>query len=115
MAAPCKHPPSLWSLQAKLTASAFRRVELSIVLTRVAIDNFRCFVKFDHRLAGCELLLGGNGTGKSSLIDALVSLRQFAVFGADLLEKIFSQRTRWLDQPHMNFEIEPLIEGGHYR
>ncbi len=87
------------------------------MLTRVYIDNFRCFEKFEHKPARRELLLGANGSGKSSFIDALLLLRQFAVFGEDLLEKIFSQRTRWLQQPHMNFEIDAELDGAkyHYR
>ena len=85
------------------------------MLTRVYIDNFRCFVNFEHKPARRELLLGANGSGKSSFADALFLIRQVAVFGEDLLDRIFTQRTRWLQQPHMNFEIDALIGGAIYR
>ncbi len=85
------------------------------MLTRVYIDNFLCFEKFEHKPARRELLLGANGSGKSSFVDALLFLRQFGVFGQDLLDKTFSHRTRWLQQPHMNFEIDALLDGGIYR
>jgi len=42
------------------------------MLTRLYIDNFRCFVNFEYRPARKQLILGGNGSGKLSLLDALV-------------------------------------------
>jgi predicted ATPase len=41
---------------------------LSQMLTRLYIDNFRCFVKFEYRPARTQLILGANGSGKSSPI-----------------------------------------------
>ena len=37
------------------------------MLTRIYIDNFRCFVNFEYRPERKQLLLGANGSGKSSL------------------------------------------------
>jgi predicted ATPase len=85
------------------------------MLTRLYIDNFRCFVNFEYRPARKQLILGRNGAGKSSLLDALLFVRQFAVKGdnADGFQ-ILSQRTRWLNQPQQTYEIEAALEGGRY-
>ena len=37
---------------------------------RLYIDNFRCFAKFEYRPARRQLILGANGSGKSSLVVA---------------------------------------------
>jgi predicted ATPase len=85
------------------------------MLTRVYIDNFRCFEKFEYRPARKQLILGGNGSGKSTLMDALFRLRSFAVRG-DQINDVFgmSQRTRWLNQSLQNFEIAAALDGQSY-
>jgi predicted ATPase len=86
------------------------------MLTRLYIDNFRCFEKFEWRPGRKQLILGRNGTGKSSLMDALLSVCNIAVRG-ERVDQWFklSQRTRWLDQPEQVFEIEAQLKGGNYR
>ncbi len=86
------------------------------MLTRLYIDNFRCFEKFEYRPARKQLILGGNGSGKSTLIEALVRLRSFAVHG-DRADELFglNQRTRWLDQNSLTFEIEAELDGDRYK
>ena len=85
------------------------------MLTRFYIDNFRCFVNFEHRPARRQLILGANGSGKSSFLDALLMLRKFVVEG-DFLDSllILSQRTRWMDQPRVTCELEAALDGGRY-
>jgi predicted ATPase len=85
------------------------------MLTRFYIDNFRCFVNFEHRPASRQLILGANGSGKSSFLDALLMLRQFVAKG-DILDDfpILSQRTRWLGQPKLTCEVEAALDGGRY-
>lgn len=85
------------------------------MLTRLYIDNFRCFANFEHRPARRELILGRNGSGKSSLVDALLLVRQFVVKGDALDDHyLLNQRTRWLEQRRLTFELEAEIEGGKY-
>jgi energy-coupling factor transporter ATP-binding protein EcfA2 len=86
------------------------------MLTRLYIDNFRCFVGFEYRPGRTNLILGRNGSGKSSMLDALLSLRQFAARG-DRAGDVFSlsQRTLWNDRPYQTFEIEATINGLCYR
>jgi len=88
------------------------------MLTRLYIDNFRCFVGFEYRPGRTNLILGRNGSGKSSMLDTLSVLRQFIVRG-DRAEDLFmlDQRTRWESHPDQSFEIEATIADGtyHYR
>lgn len=46
------------------------------MLTNITLDNFKCFQHLSLRLGGLTLLTGNNGTGKSSLIQSLLLLRQ---------------------------------------
>lgn len=85
------------------------------MLTRLYIDNFRCFEKFEWKPGRKQLILGRNGTGKTSLMDALLFLSNVAVRG-DRVERWFKlgQRTRWLDQPQQSFEVEAQLSGQKY-
>ncbi|MGC9999539.1 MAG: AAA family ATPase [Bryobacteraceae bacterium] len=85
------------------------------MLTRLYLDNFKCFVNFEHRPARKELILGRNGSGKSSLLDAVLLLRQFIAKG-DVFDDYFilAQRTRWLDQRQITGELDAELGGGKY-
>lgn len=47
------------------------------MLKRLYIDNFRCFVNFEYKPERKQLLLGANGSGKSSLLDAVRAVQAF--------------------------------------
>lgn len=85
------------------------------MLRRIYVDNFRCFVNFELELERKILLLGMNGSGKTSVFDLLSSLRQFVVEGA-LLEDVFASGTvtRWQNLPEQTFELEIEGNGGTY-
>jgi predicted ATPase len=51
------------------------------MLNRVALANFKCFRKQSVALAPLTLLTGVNGTGKSSVMQALLALRQSQIHG----------------------------------
>lgn len=61
-----------------------------------------------------QLILGGNGSGKSSLLDALLRVRQVAIQGGWIDDLYTDQSTRWLIQPQETFEIEAQLEQGTY-
>jgi len=82
------------------------------MLTRIYIDNFRCFVNFEYRPERKQLLLGANGSGKSSLLDAIRRLKWF-LRGE---ENPFTQstRTRWRDEPLQVIEVEASLSGDRF-
>lgn len=51
------------------------------MINSVYIDNFRCFSDFTYSPGGFELLLGENGSGKTSVFDVLESLRDIVTKG----------------------------------
>jgi len=82
------------------------------MLKRLYIDNFRCFVNFEYKPERKQLLLGSNGSGKSSLLEAIRAIKDF-IQGA---ESPFTQstRTRWQDSPFQVFEVEALLDEKDY-
>ena len=52
------------------------------MLRRVHLSNFKCFGRLDLEFAPLTLLCGVNGMGKSSVLQALLVLRQSAAAGA---------------------------------
>jgi predicted ATPase len=85
------------------------------MLTRLEIDNFRCFEGFVWEPARKQLILGANGCGKSSMMDALTNLRRF-VAGDAKVEELFPlrERTKWLDRAEQKFGIDAMIAGETY-
>jgi predicted ATPase len=82
------------------------------MLTRIHLDNFRCFVNFDYSPERKQLLLGPNGSGKSSLFSAIRFLKRFIKGDENPFTQ--STRTRWLDLPLQVLEIEALLEKQKY-
>lgn len=82
------------------------------MLTRVYIDNFRSFVNFEYRPERKQLLLGANGSGKSSLLDAIRYVKRFIEGDENPFTQ--STRTRWQDKPLQVVEIEALLDGKRY-
>jgi predicted ATP-dependent endonuclease of OLD family len=62
------------------------------MITRLYIDNFRCLVNFELRLDETNVLLGPNGTGKTSVLDALRRIQALVARGARVDEE-FRRRT----------------------
>jgi predicted ATPase len=83
------------------------------MLTRIYVDNFRCFVNFEYRPEQKQLLLGPNGSGKSSLLDAIRFVKAFVCGEENPFTP--STRTRWQDRPLQVFEIESLLGGQLYQ
>jgi predicted ATPase len=78
------------------------------MLKRLYIDNFRCFLNFEYKPERKQLLLGENGSGKSSLLDAILFVKWFIEGGESRFTQ--STRTRWQDVPLQVFEIEALLD-----
>ncbi|MGC9224849.1 MAG: AAA family ATPase [Terracidiphilus sp.] len=82
------------------------------MLKRLYIDNFRCFVNFEYKPERKQLLLGANGSGKSSLLDSIELLKDF-LRGIDN-PFLATTTTRWLKLPEQVFEIEASLDGKAY-
>ncbi len=77
------------------------------MLTRLYVDNFRCLVNFELKLDRMALLLGANGSGKTTVFDVLRRLQRF-LLGDQNVRVSFptSSLTRWQNQPSQLIELE---------
>ena len=82
------------------------------MLTRLYIDNFRCFVNFEYRPEKKQLLLGSNGSGKSSLLEAIRCVKSFIAGEESPFTP--STRTRWQDRPLQVIEVGALLDRKEY-
>ncbi len=85
------------------------------MIDRIYIDNFRTLVNVTIPLKRNALLLGENGTGKTSVLDALRSIQRF-VSGEFPVKAAFptSELTRWQKSPAQRFEIDLRTGEGVY-
>ena len=66
------------------------------MLRRLYIDNYRSLVNFELKLGASNLLMGTNGSGKSSVFAALSSLRGVVADGEDVeYASTPASLTRW--------------------
>ena len=85
------------------------------MLTRFYADNFRCLTNFELRLDETNVLLGPNGTGKTSVLDALRRIQRFVARGASL-EDAFPAHDLTLFQrrDEQCFELDLDLDEGPY-
>lgn len=79
------------------------------MLTRIYIDNFRSFLNFEYIPERKQLLLGVNGSGKSSLLDTIRFLKSFVKGDSNQFTQ--STRTRWFDRAVQVLELEAQLDG----
>ncbi len=79
------------------------------MLTRILADNFRALVNFEFRPGKLCLLLGDNGSGKSSLFEVLASISDLVVRGRPVSELFQGSQTRWDTRDVQRFELD--VEG----
>lgn len=86
------------------------------MLTRLYADNFRCLVNFELALDETNVLLGPNGSGKTSVLDVLRRMQEFIVRGARVSEA-FPARDLSLTQTRdeQRFELDLTVGGDAYR
>lgn len=85
------------------------------MITRVYIDNFRCFTSFEVRPDRVNLLIGNNGAGKSTFIEVLYRVVGLLVLG-EAVERAFpwDSRTRWDSRLTQRIEFDLSGNGGTY-
>lgn len=82
------------------------------MLRRLYLDNFRCMVNFELVLGRVNLLLGENGSGKTTVFDAVHRLREF-VGGKGRVSALFPSHdlTRWQTLATQRFEMDVEAAG----
>jgi predicted ATPase len=85
------------------------------MLKRLYIDNYKCLVNFEYLPGKAQLILGGNGSGKSSVFDVLARLRSFLVDGMATMQLFDAPTlTRWQERNQQTFELDIEVDGGVY-
>ncbi len=86
------------------------------MLARLYATNYRCLVNFELKPTNKQLLIGRNGTGKTTVIDLLATIRDFAVRGLPCEDRFAGKtRTLWQDVAEQRFELDVKGNGGEYR
>lgn len=79
------------------------------MLTRIYIDNYKCFSNFELELGPLQLLLGDNGTGKSSVLDVVAGLQGVLMRTREISSAFGSPTlTRWDNRSRQTFELDLL-------
>jgi len=86
------------------------------MLTRIYVDNFRSFTNFEFEPGRVNLLIGANGSGKSSLFDLMSSVVDLACQGAEV-SHVFPREsmTRWDRREMQRVELDVTLGQGAYR
>lgn len=84
------------------------------MITRFYVDNYKCLVNFEYKPQPMELIIGANGSGKSTVFEALDKVRQFVTGNVDARDLFTSESgTKWSSFPTQRFEIEFTEEGAN--
>src|ERR1019366_5018968 len=90
---------------------------IAIVIRRLYVNNFRCLVNFELRVAGqpSVLLIGNNGVGKTTVGLALEILQKIAR-GTNRVNNLVKPKdlTRGRTDVPVRFEIEVALQDGIY-
>ena len=85
------------------------------MITRVYIDNFRCFTNFEMRPERVNLLIGNNGAGKSTFIDVLHRVIGLAVLSESVQDEFpVNTLTRWDSRSTQRIELDVKGNDGMY-
>lgn len=86
------------------------------MIRRFYADNFRCLVNFELKLSEENILLGANGSGKTSVLNVLRKMQDLIVRGSKV-DEVFPGRdlSLWLHRNEQRFEIETQLDGDAFR
>ncbi|WP_088251575.1 AAA family ATPase [Fimbriiglobus ruber] len=85
------------------------------MITRIYVDNYKCFTNFDFSPQAVQPIFGGNGSGKTTLFEVLNSIRDFVIEG-ERCATVFPSTTltRWDPRKRQTISIEFLGTKGRY-
>ncbi len=86
-----------------------------LMLTRILADNFRALANFEFRPGNPCLLLGDNGSGKSSLVEVLALTSDLIARGRSTADLFRGTQTRWDTRDAQRFELDVEVEQGAFR
>lgn len=77
------------------------------MITRFYVDNYKSLVNFEYKPKPFELILGENGTGKTTFAEALDAVRTLVIDG-EKAENVFraASLTKWQNLNRQTFELE---------
>lgn len=87
-----------------------------VMLNHIYIDNYKCFSNFEYKPQAMQLLLGENGSGKTTVFDVLEILRDFICYGHEAATKFRNDTlTAWDKRNQQTFELGLAGNGGQYK
>ena len=86
------------------------------MLNRIYIDNYKCCVNLEVKFNAINLLLGDNGSGKSTVFEVLRKIQGLVSRGREVSD-LFSieDLTRWQTTTRQRFELELDGNDGRYK
>jgi predicted ATPase len=85
------------------------------MIKRLYVDNYKCLVNFEYRPAALQLLFGANGSGKSTVFEVFMALRQFVRWGERAATAFPTQSlTAWQTRSEQTFELDLQQNGETY-
>lgn len=85
------------------------------MIDHLYIDNFKCFTNFEWKPNSLSLLLGDNGSGKSSIFDVVETLRDFVASPTESETAFLANTlTAWDKRREQTFELGVAGNGGRY-
>ena len=85
---------------------------------RIYIHNYKCFINLELCLGEISLLVGTNGSGKTSVLDVMFALKKLLAGEAKITDRIAfhpSTLTRWQSQTEQLFEMDVRVNGELFR
>ncbi len=85
------------------------------MITRFYVDNYKCLVNFEYKPKPMELIIGANGSGKTTVFEALECIKDFIV-NQKKVEEVFypTNLTRWQSRERVIFELQVSDSGKVY-
>jgi len=84
------------------------------MITRLYVDNFKTLVNFELSLGSMNLLLGANGSGKSTVLETIRLIRKFVCDDETVQLFPATSLCRWETRNVQTFEIDIRDDEGTY-